>query len=314
MRLLMLLGLALALGGMASAAPRAAPEARLSERVSLANGSFDIGGGMTVASELRRTAAGGTALCGVWAESEVLAAATVGEARRSLAQASVYVNGRRIAQDLRFMPQIAPQLDYAGAGARCRAVDLPWRAGLVPEVFLPRRVIRPGGRDTLGNRIGFRQTGSGAMSGALDLLPFLRRQIGTVPLSPAATVAEGRYTSGGGLRLAVEIAARNGQAVLCGAWSDLPGQVAQTDPLGRMVLREAEVTLGARRLDVDPGAFRRVPAWRGAAGATANCLSTGLEWSPDMARARLSVALPSLVVYRNTTPRGSQLIRFSPGR
>lgn len=313
MRLLLSFGLALALG-TAATAPQAAPEARLSERVSLAHGSFDIGGGMTVASELRRTATGGTALCGVWAESADLAAATVGEARRILGNASVYVNGRRIAQDLRFMPQIAPQLDYAGTEARCRTVDLPWREGLVPEVFLPRRVIQPGTRDTLGNRIGFRQTGTGATSGSLDVLPLLRRQIGTVPLSSAATVAEGRYSSGGGLRVAAEIVSRNGQAVLCGVWSDLPRQAAQTEPLGRMVLREAEVTLGNRRLDVDPGAFRRVPARRGAAGATANCLPTGLDWSAEMARARLSLALPSLVVYRSTTLRGSQVVRFSPGR
>lgn len=309
MRLLSMIGLMAALGGAA-----AASDVRLSERVTLAHGSYDIGGGMTVAAELRRTANGGTALCGVWAESAALAAVTAGEARRSLSLATVYVDGRRIAQDLGFMPKVAPRLDYAGAPAVCRRVDLPWHAGLVPEVFLPRRTIQPGNRDTLGNRVGFRQTGTGAMSGALEVIPLLRRQIGTVPLSPLATVVEGRYSSGGGLRLAAEIVAVNGEAALCGAWSDLPGQVAQTDPLGRAVLAEAAVTLGRQRLDVDPGAFRRVRARGDYTGATANCLATGLRWTPELGRARLGIALPDLVVYRNTTPRGAQLIRFAPRR
>jgi hypothetical protein len=303
MRLLSMIGLMAALGGAA-----AASDVRLSERVTLAHGSYDIGGGMTVAAELRRTANGGTALCGVWAESAALAAVTAGEARRSLSLATVYVDGRRIAQDLGFMPKVAPRLDYAGAPAVCRRVDLPWHAGLVPEVFLPRN------RDTLGNRVGFRQTGTGAMSGALEVIPLLRRQIGTVPLSPLATVVEGRYSSGGGLRLAAEIVAVNGEAALCGAWSDLPGQVAQTDPLGRAVLAEAAVTLGRQRLDVDPGAFRRVRARGDYTGATANCLATGLRWTPELGRARLGIALPDLAVYRTTTPRGAQLIRFAPRR
>lgn len=309
MRGLILFGLAVALGGAVAAA---AADLRLGERVSLAHGSHDIGGGMTVAAELRPIADGGTALCGAWAESTDLAAVTVGAARETLALAYVHVEGRRVARDLRFMPKIAPRLDYAGAPARCRAIDLPWRAGRVPEVFLPRRVIRPANRDTGGNQVTFSPTGMGAMSGALDPVAVLRRQIGTVPLSPRARVAEGHYSSGGGLRLAVELVAKNGQAALCGAWSDLPGQVARTEPLGRAVLREAVIMLGQERLAVDAGGFRRVPARADYTGATANCLDTGLGWTPGRDRAPLRIILPARVVYRTTTTQGTQIIRFAP--
>ncbi|MBE0453556.1 orotidine 5-phosphate decarboxylase [Roseovarius autotrophicus] len=307
MRLLVSLGMMIALGGAA-----AASETRLSEGVSLAQGSFNTGGGMTVAAELRRTSTGGTALCGVWAESESQAAYTAGEARRVLDHASVSVGGRRIAQDLGFLPKIAPRLDYAGAPARCRLVDLPWRAGLVPEVFLPRRVIQPGNRDTGNNLVRFDPTGAGAMADALDLVPLVRRHIGLVPLSPAARVVEGRYSSGGGLRLAAEIVSVNGRAALCGVWSDLPGQVPQTEPLGRAVLREAVVTLGGRALSVDPGALRRVSARGDYTGAAANCLDTGLRWMPALGHVQSGIALPNIVVHRNTTPRGAQVIRFAP--
>lgn len=306
MRPALLVALIVSLGGTAGA------ETRLGPGLRLAHGSFSTGGGMTVATELRRTAQGGTALCGVWAESVSQSVYTKGEARRALGHASVYVDGRRIASDLRFLAKIAPRLDYAGAQARCVAVDLAWRAGRVPKVFLPRRVISPGTRDTGGNHVSFRQTGPGARGEALEIVPFFRRQSGLVRLSPAATVTGGRYTSGGGLRVAVEVLPVRGRAHLCGAWSDLPGQVPQTEGVGRALLRAAHVTLGTRRLDVDPGELRRVRARGDYTGTHANCLDTGLDWRPALARERLRLHLPARVVYRSTTAAGAQVIRLIP--
>lgn len=307
MRPALLATLIVALGG-----PVAAAETRLGDGVSLAQGSFNIGGGMTVATEFRRTAQGGTALCGAWAESESRSVYTKGEARRILTDASVYVDGQRIASGLGFLPKIAPRLDYTGARARCIALDQLWRAGRVPEVFLPRRVISPGARDNGGHRVSFRQGGSGALGHALEIVPFFQRQSGLVRLSSAATVTGGRYTSGGGLRVAVEVVPLRGRAHLCGAWSALPGGVAQTEAVGRALLREAHVTLGARRLDVDPGALRRVRAWGDYTGTHANCLDTGIAWHPSLAGKALRVHLPARVVHRNTTPTGARVIRLMP--
>jgi hypothetical protein len=307
MRSVLMIAVIAALGG-----PVLASDIRLGPGLSLARGSFSTGGGVTVAAELRRTAQGGTALCGAWAESESQSVYTQGEARRAVNHASVYVDGRRIASDLGFMPKIAPRLDYAGAPARCVAVDLPWRAGRVPEVFLPRAVISAGSRDDGGNNVRFRQTGPGALGSALEVVPFLTRQSGLVRLSPGATVAGGRYSSGGGLRVAAEIVPVNGRAHLCGVWSDLQGQVPQTEAVGRALLREAHATLGGRRLSVDPGDLRQVRAREDYTGTHANCLDTGLGWRPALARERLRLHLPARVVYRSTTPEGARVIRFAP--
>lgn len=306
MRPALLVALLAALGGAAEA------ETRLGPGLSLAHGSFSIGGGMTVATELRRTATGGTALCGAWAESVSQTAYTVGEARRILDHASVYVDGRRIASGLGFVPKIAPRLDYAGAQARCVAVDLPWQAGRMPEVFLPRRMIVTGARDDGGHQVHFSQTGPGAQGEALEIVPFFQRQSGLVRLSPAATVTGGHYTSGGGLRVAVEVVPAKGRAHLCGAWSNLSGQMPETEAVGRALLRAAHVTLGTRKLSVDPGDLRRVRARNDYVGTHANCLDTGLDWHPMLARERLRLHLPARVVYRSTTAAGARVIRFVP--
>lgn len=307
MRPALLLAILAALG-----CPVAAADTRLGPGLSLAHGSFGTGDGMTVATELRRSAGGGTALCGAWAESGTASVYTAGHARRILSDASVYVQGERAVAGLGFLPKIAPRLDYAGAPARCVALDLPWRADQVPEVFLPRGVISPGSRDDGGHAVRFRQTGPGALGASLAPGPFLRRQSGLVRLSPAATVAGGRYTSGGGVRVAIEMAETGGRAHLCGAWSDLPGQVPQTEGAGRALLGTARITLGGRTLDVDAGGLRRVRPRDSYAGAHANCLDTGIAWRPALARQPLRLHLPAQVVHRSTTPAGSEVIRFVP--
>lgn len=305
MRLPLSLALIISLAGMAQA------QTLLSERVTLAHGSFTSGGGLTIAAELRPMAAGGTALCGVWAESASQSSYTVGEARRIVRLASVSVDGRRVTQNLGFLPQVAPQLDYAGQPARCRALDLPWREGRVPEIFIPRQQIssaKGGGSDPT---ISFRQTGTGAMSPALEVVPLLVRNIGLVPLSPVAQRAEGRYSSGGGLRIAAEVVSVNGRAHLCGVWSDLPRQVEMTKPLGREILRRSRAELDGQVILTDLSGLRRVSARADYTGANANCLDTGRPWSAALMQARLTLRLPSQTVYRSTTPTGRQVIRFS---
>lgn len=305
MRLPLSLALIISLAGMAQA------QTLLSERVTLAHGSFTSGGGLTIAAELRPTAAGGTALCGVWAESAGQSSYTVGEARRIVRLASVSIDGRRVTQNLGFLPQVAPQLDYAGQPARCRALDLPWREGRVPEIFIPRQQIssaKGGGSDPT---ISFRQTGTGAMNPALEVVPLLVRNIGLVPLSPVAQRAEGRYSSGGGLRIAAEVVSVNGRAHLCGVWSDLPLQVEMTEPLGREILRRSRAELDGQVILTDLSGLRRVSARADYTGANANCLDTGRPWSAALMQARLTLRLPSQTVYRSTTPTGRQVIRFS---
>lgn len=309
MRLPLLAALILGLTGMAQA-QAAQAQTLLSEGVTLAHGSFTSGGGMTIAAELRPTAAGGTALCGVWAESASLSSYTIGEARRILQLASVSVGGRTILRDLGFMPQVPPRLDYAGASARCVPTALAWREGRVPEIFMPRQQISSANGGGSDPAISFRQTGAGAMARAIEVVPFLTRNSRLVTLSRAARVTEGRYSSGGGIRVAAEIVSVDGRAHICGVWSDLPRQVAQTEPLGREMLRRSRAEQGGRVILEDLGGLRRVSARADYTGAQANCLDTRRPWAAAMAENPLVLRLPAEVVYRSTTPAGRQVIRF----
>ncbi|MFU8776839.1 MAG: orotidine 5-phosphate decarboxylase [Roseovarius sp.] len=298
------LSLALILG----LANTAQAQTALTERVSLAHGTFSSGGGLTIATELRPTTDGRSALCGVWSESESQSSYTKGAAREIVRLATVYVNGKRIAQNLAALPQITPRLDYAGVSAGCILTDLAWQPGRVPEVFVPRKQISHGSGSA--PHIDFRQTGTGAMSATLEAIPFLIRNSRTVTLSGAAQVVEGRYSSGGGLRLAAELRPINGRAHLCGVWSDLPGQDPRTEPLGREMLRRSSVTLAGREITRDLGNLRRVPLRRGYDGAQATCLDLGQRWHANQASAPLTLHLPDMLVYRSTTPKGQTLIRF----
>lgn len=298
------LALILGLAGAAQA------QTSLTERVSLVHGTFSSGGGLTIATELRRTTEGGTALCGVWSESESQSSYTKGKARELVRFATVYVDGQRIAQNLGDLPQIDPRLDYAGAPAGCILTTLAWQPGRVPEVFVPRKQISRSNGGGSDPQIDFRQTGTGAMSAALEVLPFLSRNSRTVPLSGAAQVVEGRYSSGGGLRLAAELRPIAGRAHLCGVWSDLPGQDTRTEGLGREMLRRSSVTLAGREIARDLGNLRWVSLRRDYSGAQASCLDLGQPWRAGLADAPLTLHLPETVVYRSTSPKGQSLIRF----
>ena len=309
MKLLLCLALPLGL-----AASMAQADTTLSERVTLTHGSYSSGGGITIATELRPKA-GKTALCGTWAESASQSSYTVGTARNIVKLASVYVEGRRIYQDLGVLPKTAPKLDYAGAPARCVLTDLPWRAGRVPEVFIPRQQISRGNGGGSDPHITFRQTGVGAMGHGLEVGHFLTRNSRLVRLAPGATVAEGRYSGGGGgLRVVGEVVSVNGTAHLCGVWSDIdPGrQVEETRGLGREILRRSSALQGGKVILHDLSGLRRVTARARYAGADATCLDTGRLWTAKDARKRLTLRLPDQIVYRSTTVRGRELIRFQP--
>ena len=123
-------------------------------------------------------------------------------------------------------------------------------------------------------------------------------------------MVEGRYSSGGGLRLAAELRPVGGRAHLCGVWSDLPGQDPRTEGLGREMLRRSRVTQSGQEIARDLGNLRWVTPRRDFAGAEATCLDLGTPWRADQARAPLTLHLPETVVYRSTTPKGQNVIRF----
>lgn len=283
----------------------------LSERVTLSHGSYTSGGGITVAAELRPKD-GRTALCGTWAQSESQSSYTLGSARNIVKLASVYVEGQRIYQDLGFMAQTAPRLDYAGAPARCVLTDLPWRAGRVPEVFIPRQTISHGNGGGSDPHITFRQTGNGAMGHGLEVVPFLTRNSRLVRLAPGASIAEGRYSSGGGVRVAAELVSVNGNAHVCGVWSDLAGQSERTAQLGREILRRTTARQAGKTVLSDLSGLRRVRVRSDYTGVDATCLDTGRPWAAQDAGNAVTLRLPDQIVYRSTTAKGREVIRFQP--
>ncbi|MDT8329092.1 MAG: orotidine 5-phosphate decarboxylase [Roseovarius sp.] len=302
------LALALILG---LATDMAQAQTILGEQVSLAHGSYTSGGGLTIATELRAKD-GKTALCGTWAQSASQSSYTSGTARKIVQMASVYVEGKRIHQDLGFMPQTEARLDYAGAPARCVLTDLPWRAGRVPEVFLPRQTISHGNGGGSDPTITFRQTGAGAMGHGLEVVPFLTRNSRLVRLAPGPSIAEGRYNTGGGVRVAAELVSVNGTAHICGVWSDLPGQADRTAHLGREILRRTTVRQAGKTLLSNLSEFRRVSARSDYTGVDATCLDTGRPWAARDARKAVTLRLPNQIVYRSTTAKGREVIRFQP--
>lgn len=102
-------------------------------------GEWNTGGGISVA--VRAEERGGvTVICGAWTTDRQSALSS--ELNESVVEAgSIYLGGRRVVQNLSFMPRVAYRKDLTGAPARCVASPLPWEAGFTaaaPVVRLPR--------------------------------------------------------------------------------------------------------------------------------------------------------------------------------
>ncbi len=152
------------------AAAQATP---LGEGATLGGGGFTGGGGITVAVEPRRAVDGQLALCGVWAQSTRLSAYVRQASRDVLAPATLAVDGRVVAHDLRVFNQVAPAASYAGAEAVCVGTGQPYRAGTKVEIRIPRRVVvRERDSDGTGAEIWFMPaTGENLALSAGSLLP-----------------------------------------------------------------------------------------------------------------------------------------------
>ncbi|MBC7164758.1 MAG: hypothetical protein H5U15_07135 [Roseovarius sp.] len=154
-------GLALA---ACSAATGPIGVARLGSNPVLDGGTYDSGGGVTVAVELREWQ-GRTVVCGVWAQSERQSVLTQGVEHTLLGSGSVYLDGEALVRGLNFMPEVPPMADYAGQEARCMATSRPWREGdeaRRPVIRIPRQTVYVDADEGGTIIVNFRQTGPGA--------------------------------------------------------------------------------------------------------------------------------------------------------
>ena len=109
----------------------------------MSGGRYTSGGGLTVAVTVTE-AQGATRVCGVWAKSRQQSILTKGVERRVLGTGSVYLGQERIAQDLLFMREVAPQQSYAGQQAGCVLVARAWQQGDAAKpvsVQIPRQIV-----------------------------------------------------------------------------------------------------------------------------------------------------------------------------
>lgn len=122
-------------------ASMAASSVKLGPSPTLGGGDYNIGGGITVAVEPRRATDGTLAICGVWAQSEVLVAYVRRSGEKVLSKGSIRVGDTTVHRDLRFLSRVKPAKSYAGADAACVKTDMPWRENTRLIVHIPRQTI-----------------------------------------------------------------------------------------------------------------------------------------------------------------------------
>ncbi len=130
----------------------------------LSGGSYDSGGGITVAVGLREYQ-GRTAVCGVWAQSDQQSVLTLRKAKEVLDTGAVALGGETLVRGLRFMAEVPPMADYGGQEGRCAVIARPWQPGDAarrPVIRIPRQVVVYEDDEQGGFAVLFRQTGPGA--------------------------------------------------------------------------------------------------------------------------------------------------------
>lgn len=138
--------------------------ARLGSDPVLSGGSYDSGGGITVAVDLRENA-GRTMVCGTWAQSRHQSVLTLRRADKVLGTGAVYLDGHALVRGLTFMPETEPLGSYAGAEAGCVVTDRPWRASdeaRRPVVRIPGQIVYVDGSEAGHMIVRYVHDGPGA--------------------------------------------------------------------------------------------------------------------------------------------------------
>lgn len=134
---------------------------RLGSDPVLSGGSYDSGGGLTVAVDVQEYQ-GQTMVCGVWAQSDQQSILTKGKAKPVLDTGSVDLGGGAVVRGLRFMKEVPPMADYAGQVAGCLVTEQPWQGQRRAEARLPRQVVHYEGDEFGAFTISFVPSGPGA--------------------------------------------------------------------------------------------------------------------------------------------------------
>ncbi|HKL65809.1 MAG TPA: hypothetical protein VJ886_06845 [Roseovarius sp.] len=155
----------LAMAGLLAACTAAAPPpptvARLGAGPVVSGGTYDSGGGITVAVDLRERD-GRTMVCGVWAESAQQSILTKNKAKGVLDTGAVTAGGETLVRGLRFLAEVPPMADYGGQEGHCAMTSRPWQPGDA-QIRIPRQVVHVEDDEQGGTFVvRFKQTGPGA--------------------------------------------------------------------------------------------------------------------------------------------------------
>ncbi len=133
---------------------------------------------------------------------------------------------------------------------------------------------------------------------------------GSERVGPGYTVGGGTWNTGGGITVAVRAFEKNGQTIVCGAWTT-DRQSAMTYAYNDDVMQVGSIYLGGKRLVQNLAFMSRVPQTDNISGARASCVASPVAWQPGFAEAEPWVRIPRYTVGdKNDDPSGGNPLVF----
>lgn len=116
-------------------------------------------------------------------------------------------------------------------------------------------------------------------------------QAGSVKLGSGAMVTGGDYSTGGGITVAVEPRAINGQLGFCGVWAQSAALSVYVRKTASRVLSKGVIMINGQTVVRNLNFLNRVGPSQSYAGAPASCVVVNRAWSGDAA-SRMTVHIP----------------------
>lgn len=140
---------------------------------------------------------------------------------------------------------------------------------------------------------------------------------GSATLGPDPTLGGGRFTSPGGLTVAVDARDIGGRTGICGVWAESENQSTMTRNRAAKVVDTGAVTLDGDVVARGLGFLRKVEPATSYAGMEANCVTTERPWRAGDANRPLKINIPRQIVRDerdgDLDGGGGIVIRFKPG-
>lgn len=124
-------------------------------------------------------------------------------------------------------------------------------------------------------------------------------QKATGRLSDAPVVSGGKYTSGGGISVAVDVRNSNGSTLVCGVWAESRAQSALTVGKASRVVSKGSIFFGDERLVQNFLFMNKVDPSASYAGKEAGCLLLDRPWTAADEQRTPLIRFPRQQVYKD---------------